>query len=188
MKEILIASNNKGKIEEIKKIFDNYKLLTLKDVNCCVDVIEDGKTFEENSVKKATEIAKVTGKPTISDDSGLCIEALDNWPGVHTARFLNSEGDVRIKNEEIINRMKSISNRNAKFICVISYCDNDKVITTKGEICGKIAFSCRGENGFGFDEIFEIDNGKTLAELSKEEKNNLSSRKIALEKLKELIK
>ncbi len=189
MKEILIATNNQGKVKEIKEILKDYKLLTLKDVNCQIEVEEDGKTFEENAIKKAKEISKITNLPCIADDSGICIEILDNWPGVHTARFLGKEATAQERNQAILDRLKDRrgTERNVKFVCVIAYASNDKVFTTKGEISGKIANKPKGKNGFGFDSIFELDSGKTLAELTDKEKNNLSSRKLALEKLKEKL-
>lgn len=189
MKEILIATNNQGKVKEIKEILKDYKLLTLKDVNCQIEVEEDGKTFEENAIKKAKEISKITNLPCIADDSGICIEILDNWPGVHTARFLGKEATAQERNQAILDRLKDKhgTERNVKFVCVIAYASNDKVFTTKGEISGKIANKPKGKNGFGFDSIFELDSGKTLAELTDKEKNNLSSRKVALEKLKEKL-
>lgn len=189
MKEILIATNNQGKVKEIKEILKDYKLLTLKDVNCQIEVEEDGKTFEENAIKKAKEISKITNLPCIADDSGICIEILDNWPGVHTARFLGKGATAQERNQAILDRLKDKhgTERNVKFVCVIAYASNDKVFTTKGEISGKIANKPRGKNGFGFDSIFELDNGKTLAELTDKEKNNLSSRKLALGKLKEKL-
>lgn len=189
MKEILIATNNQGKVKEIKEILKDYKLLTLKDVNCQIEVEEDGKTFEENAKKKAKEISKITNLPCIADDSGICIEILDNWPGVHTARFLGKEATAQERNQAILDRLKDKhgTERNVKFVCVIAYASNDKVFTTKGEISGKIANKPKGKNGFGFDSIFELDSGKTLAELTDKEKNNLSSRKLALEKLKEKL-
>ena len=106
MKEILIATNNQGKVKEIKKILKDYKLLTLKDVNCQIEVEEDGKTFEENAIKKAKEISKITNLPCIADDSGICIEILDNWPGVHTARFLGKEATAQERNQAILDRLK----------------------------------------------------------------------------------
>lgn len=189
MKEILIATNNQGKVKEIKEILKDYKLLTLKDVNCQIEVEEDGKTFEENAIKKAKEISKITNLPCIADDSGICIEILDNWPGVHTARFLGKEATAQERNQAILDRLKDKhgTERNVKFVCVIAYASNDKVFTTKGEISGKIANKPKGKNGFGFNSIFELDSGKTLAELTDKEKNNLSSRKLALEKLKEKL-
>lgn len=187
MKEILIATNNKGKLEEIKQILKEYNLLSLKDIGCKVDVDEDGKTFEENAIKKAKEISEITNMPCIADDSGLCIDVLNGWPGVHTARFLGENATDEDRNNYILEKMKNEKNRNAKVVCAIAYFYDDKEIVVTGEIQGKISKTARGENGFGFDSIFELERGKTLAELTSKEKNKVSSRKIALEKLKEKL-
>lgn len=182
MKKILVATNNKWKINEISGILQEYELLTLEDVNCKVEVEENQGTFEENSKKKAKEISEITQMPCISDDSGLCIDIFNGWPGIYTARFLGENSTQRQRNEAILDKMRTLKgdSRNARVICVITYYENGKYIVTKGEIEGKIAENPRGENGFGFDEIFELKDGRTLAELSKEEKNSISSRKIAL--------
>lgn len=189
MKKILIATNNKGKLNEIKEILKEYELLSLQDVNCNIEVIEDKETFEGNAQKKAKEISKITNFPCIADDSGLCIEEFNGWPGVYTARFLGENSTERQCNEYILDKMKNLpeEKRSASVKCVIAYCEEEKEILVNGEIKGKIAMSCRGRNGFGFDEIFELEDGKTLAELSQEEKNRVSARKIALENLKKLI-
>ena len=189
MKKILAATNNKGKIKEIKEILSDYEIISLKDINCKIEVEEDGKTFEENSIKKAKEIFEITKIPCIADDSGICINKLDGWPGVYTARFLGECATQEERNNAMINKLNSIKteDRSAKVECVISYVDENGTITTTGEIKGKITENPRGKNGFGFDSIFELDNGKTLAELTGEEKNSVSSRKIALNKLKEMI-
>lgn len=188
-KEILVATNNKNKVKEIQEILGDYKILTLKDINCEIEVEEDGKTFEENAIKKAVEVSKETSFNTIADDSGLCIDIFNGWPGVYTARFLGKNVTSKQRNQAILEKMKELKGeeRNASVVCVISYVSDSDVITAKGIIPGKIAIEPRGENGFGFDEIFELENGKTLAELSKEEKNNLSSRKIALENLQKQL-
>lgn len=189
MKKILAATNNVGKLKEIKEILKDFEILSLKDINCEIEVEEDGKTFEENSIKKAKEIFKIANIPCIADDSGICINKLDGWPGVYTARFLGECVTQEERNNAMINKLNSIKteDRSAKVECVISYVDENGTITTTGEIEGKITEKPRGENGFGFDSIFELDNGKTLAELTGEEKNRVSSRKIALNKLKEMI-
>ena len=184
MKEILIATNNSGKVKEIEEILSEYKLLTLKDLDLKIEVKEDGKTFEENSLKKAKEISEKTNLPCIADDSGLCIDALDGFPGVYTARYIGGEKTKKKRNLELIEKLKDKENKTARFICVATFYYKGKKKIEKGEIIGKIADYPRGENGFGFDEIFELENGKTLAELSLEEKNKISSRKIALNKLK----
>lgn len=186
MREIVVATNNKEKLKEIKDIFNEYELKTLKDVNCEIEIVEDQDTFEGNSLKKAKGIYEIIGMPCIADDSGLCIDEFDGWPGVYTARFLGEEATQEERNNSIIEKMKDLEDekRTARVVCVITYYYQGKTITTRGEIVGKIARKPRGSNGFGFDEIFELDNGRTLAELSSEEKNNISARKIALENLK----
>lgn len=189
MKKVVIATNNQGKLKELKEILAEYELLTLKDVNCKIEVEEDQETFEGNSKKKAKEISKVTGKPAIADDSGLCIEAFQGWPGVYTARFLGEKASQEERNQAILEKMKNLKGkqRKAKVVCVITYCENGKCILAKGEIEGKIAIEPRGENGFGFDSIFELDNGKTYAQLSEREKNTMSHRKRAIENLKKQL-
>lgn len=189
MKKVLVATNNQGKLKEIKEILKEFELVTLKDVNCNIEVEEDQETFEGNSKKKAMEMAKITNMPCIADDSGLCIDAFDGWPGVYTARFLGEEATPEQRNEEILEKMKHLKReeRKARVVCVMTYCENGKCIVGKGEIEGRIATNPRGENGFGFDPIFELENGKTLAELSKREKNAISHRKLALENLKKQL-
>ena len=185
-KKIVVATNNKGKLIEIKKILNDYEILSLNDLGLKIDVNEDGNSFKENAIKKAKEVFKVTNIPCISDDSGLCIDVLDGWPGIKTARFLGDEASDKDRNDYILNKMidKISDERTAKFVCDIAYVNDKNVIVTEGIIKEKIAKEERGNNGFGFDSIFELDNKKTLSELTNEEKNTLSSRKIALEKLK----
>lgn len=189
MKKIVVATNNSGKMKEIKEILKNYELLSLKDINCELQVEEDQETFEGNSKKKAKEIGNLTHMPCIADDSGLCIEALDGWPGVNTARFLGEESTPTQRNEAILEKMKDLKEeeRKAKVVCVMTYYENGEFIIAKGEVEGKIAKEPKGENGFGFDPIFEIENGKTYAQLSEKEKNLISHRKRALENLEKQL-
>ena len=123
MKKILAATNNVGKLKEIKEILKDFEILSLKDINCEIEVEEDGKTFEENSIKKAKEIFEITKIPCISDDSGICINKLDGWPGVYTARFLGEYATQEERNNAMINKLNSIKaeDRSAKVECVISY-------------------------------------------------------------------
>lgn len=183
MKKIVVATNNQGKLKEIKEILKDYELLSLKDINCKIEIEEDQETFEENAKKKAKEIAQLVNMPCIADDSGLCIEEFDGWPGVYTARFLGENATQSQRNEAILEKMKYLKDekRKAKVVCVIAYYENGEYIIAKGEIKGKIAKEPKGENGFGFDPIFELENGKTYAELSQKEKNAISHRKRALE-------
>lgn len=189
MKKIVIATNNQGKLKEIKQILNEYELLTLKDVNCNIEVEEDQDTFEGNSLKKAKEIAEITKMPCMADDSGLCINAFNGWPGVYTARFLGDDSTPEQRNNVILEKMKNLNGdeRKAKVKCVVTYYENGQVIVGTGEVEGKIAENPRGDNGFGFDPIFELENGKTYAELTKEEKNKISHRKRALENLKKQL-
>lgn len=184
-KEMIIASGNKEKIKEVEEILNNYKVIPLKETGIDIDVEEDKETFEENAIKKATVISKkLNGKVCISDDSGIEIEYLNGFPGVFTKRW--HCGTDRDRNLEIIKKLDGVKkeNRKVKFITAIAVAKGDEVVTSVEELNGYIAKEVRGKNGFGFDEIFELENGKTLAELSDNEKNKISARKKALEKIK----
>ncbi len=184
-KKIVIASNNKGKIKEAQEILKDYKIIPMSESGIKIDVEEDKPTFEENAIKKAEEIArKLNGEMCIADDSGIEIEALDGFPGVKTKRWF--KGTDRERNLAILEKLKDVpkEKRKVKFITAIAMSDGKNTITAVETINGYISNSSRGENGFGFDEIFELENGKTLAELSEKEKNNISARKKALETLK----
>lgn len=189
MKKIVVATNNQEKLKEIKEILKNYELLSLKDINCEIEVEEDQETFEGNSKKKAKEIGELINMPCIADDSGLCIETLNGWPGVNTDRFLGEEATPIQRNKAILEKMKDLKEeeRRAKVVCVMTYYESGKVIMARGEVEGKIALESRGENGFGFDSIFELEGGKTYAELTKKEKNGISHRRKALEKLEKQL-
>ena len=189
MKKIIVATNNKGKLKEIREILTDYELLSLEEVGINVKVKEDENTFRGNSLKKANEIFKVANMPCIADDSGLCIDVFDGWPGVETARFLGNKASQEDRNKYILEKMqdKSGEERNAKVVCDIAYVDNENTTVVEGIIEGKISKEERGSNGFGFDSIFELEDGRTLAELSEKEKNDVSSRRIALEKLKKQL-
>ena len=188
-KKIVVATNNEGKLKEIKKIFNDYELLSLKDINCQIEVEEDQETIEGNSLKKAKEISQIVKMPCIADDTGLCIEAFAGWPGVYTARFLGENATPKQKNQAILDKMKNLQGeeRKAKFVCVVTYFENGQAIVGKGVVEGRIATEPRGNNGFGYDPIFELENGKTYAEMLEVEKNSLSHRKLALENLRKQL-
>lgn len=190
MKEkIVMATNNQGKLKEVREILKDYEILSLKDLECDIEVDEDQNTFEGNSLKKAKEISKLLKMPCIADDSGLCIEELNNFPGVLTARFLGEDASQEERNNYLINKLEGKENRKATVVTVMTYINEEKgeKVIARGEVKGNIAKEKRGSNGFGFDEIFELENGKTLAELTSEEKNTISSRKVALENLKKQL-
>ena len=184
--ELIIASGNQGKIKEAQEILNNYNIIPMKHYDIQIDVEEDKDTFEENAIKKAETIAKILeGRKCIADDSGIEIDYLGGFPGVQTKRWL--EGTDRERNLEILEKLKGVQKekRDIKFITAIAVSDGKVTTSAVAEIQGKVAEEVRGENGFGFDEIFELPNGKTLAEISQEEKNEISARRKALELLKE---
>lgn len=184
---MIIATNNRGKLKEIKEILPEYKMFSLKDKDINIDVVEDQDTFFGNAKKKATEIYNLTSEETIADDSGLCIDALDGFPGVLTHRFLGEDATDEERNEYLIKEVNKHENRDAKVVCSLVLYNGEEYIVGEGIIKGRISRERRGQNGFGFDEIFELPNGKTLAELSPEEKNNVSARSLAIKDLKKKL-
>lgn len=185
---MVIATNNEGKIKEIKEIFKDYELFSLKDKGLDIDVIEDQDTFLGNATKKAKEVYAIVKEPVIADDSGLCINALNDFPGVLTHRFLGEDATEVERNNYLIEKLEEYQDRSAKFICYLVYYDGKNTIVGEGILNGFIARERRGTNNFGFDEIFELSNGKTLAELSLEEKNKISARSLAIKDLREKLK
>lgn len=184
-KEIVIASGNKGKIKEAQEILSEYKIVPMSELGIDIEVEEDQDTFVGNAIKKAETIAKeIQGKMCMADDSGIEIEYLDGFPGVHTKRW--SEGTDRERNLAIIEKLKGVprEKRKIKFITAIAVSNGIDTIAQEEYIEGYVTEEVRGDNGFGFDEIFELENGKTLAELTQEEKNEISARRKALDNLK----
>ena len=185
MEEIVIASGNKGKIKETQNILKEFKIIPMEEIGIDIDVEEDQDTFAGNAIKKAETISKLlNGRMCIADDSGIEIEYLDGFPGVFTKRWF--EGTDRQRNLAIIEKLKGVpkEKRKIKFVTAIALSDGKETICSVANIEGFVNEEPRGENGFGFDEIVELENGKTLAQLSPEEKNKISSRKKALEDLK----
>ena len=188
-KEIAIASGNKSKIKEAQEILKEYKIIPMQELGIEREVEEDQETFLKNAIKKSETIAKeLDGKWCIADDSGIEIEYLNGFPGVYTKRW--HEGTDRERNLAIIEKLKDVpkEKRKIKFITAIAISNIKDTVTAEAYIEGYVAENVRGDNGFGFDEIFELENGKTLAELSQEEKNKISARKKALELLKIKLK
>lgn len=187
MEKIVVATNNLGKIKEIKEILKEKEIVSLKEMHCDIEVEEDQDTFEGNALKKAKEIYEVVKVPCIADDSGLCIDFLQGFPGVKTARFLGEQATQEQRNLYILQQLEGVakSKRSCKMVTVIAYVDKQKQRIFRAELKGYIAIEERGDNGFGFDTIFELEDGRTLAQLSKEEKNKISSRKKALMLCKE---
>ena len=185
--KIFLATGNKHKIDEIKAIFKNVKdieILSIKDGIEIPEVVEDGNTFEANSAKKALEIAKFTGMITIADDSGLCVDALNEEPGVYSARYSGEGATDASNNAKLIKNLQGIKNRKAHFVSVITLGKPDgRAYSFRGEVEGEIIDIPRGDTGFGYDPHFYVaEYGKTLAEMP-EMKNVISHRANALKKL-----
>lgn len=192
MKEVVFATKNKGKIKEIQAILGNeYIVKSMEEIGINIDIIEDGKTFEENAIKKAVEIMNITNKIVLADDSGLEIDYLDGEPGVYSARYMGEDTPYEIKNNKILDILKDVEEekRGARFVSVIALAIPQKEpIITKGTIEGIIGYEIKGENGFGYDPIFYIPELKmTAAELSIEEKNKISHRGKALKQMKKIL-
>ena len=148
---MIVATNNKGKIAEIKSIFSDYEIYSLNDKGIDIDVEEDQDTFLGNAKKKAIEIYNIANEEVIADDSGLCIDVLNDFPGVLTHRFLGENATPRERNEYLINEVNKHDNRDAKVVCNLVYYNGKDINTGVGILKGKISKECRGDNGFGFD-------------------------------------
>ncbi len=185
--KIVFATGNINKLKEINEIANGSGIdFVLPEEG--FNPIEDGLTFEENSYKKAKEANRVSQMISLADDSGLCVEALNGAPGLYSARYAGTQQE---KIDKILKELSPYSNRNAKFICVMTLLDKDgKVLhISKGECFGKIALTQSGTNGFGFDPVFIVDGyDKTMADITEVEKNKISHRAKALEDMLLYIK
>lgn len=191
---MIAASSNAHKIKEIQSIMSKFgvKVVSRKEAGVPeFEIEEDGETFEENSLKKAEAIMKATGKLTVADDSGLMVDYLGGAPGVYSARFAGEECDDEKNNEKLLKHLEGLpaEDRKAKFVSVITLMFPDgNTIVARGECPGRIIDTPTGENGFGYDPLFVPDGlSKTFAQLSDKEKNSISHRARALEKLEEIL-
>lgn len=195
IKKFVLASKNKHKADEIKNILgQGYEIFTIDEVGLQnFEIIEDGNTFEENAAKKAIEVYNKIKIPTIADDSGLCVAALNNAPGIFTARFAgeNATDDENI--DKLLSELNGIEKkkRDAKFICVIAYASSSNISEIKlfrGECKGYILNERQGKNGFGYDPVFYYpEYNLSLAELGENRKNSISHRYKALKKFADSI-
>jgi len=193
--EIVLATRNKKKIEEIKRITIDLQItiLSLESFPNCPETVEDKDTFEGNAVKKAVEVCQCTGKPALADDSGLEVDALGGAPGVYSARYAGGPGngsDVR-NYEKLLSELKNVidEKRGAQFVCCMALAFPDGTVKTfLGYAKGRIGMEPKGKTGFGYDPVFIPDSyKKTFAEMSGEEKDKLSHRGKALEKLADFL-
>ena len=193
-RKVIFATSNAGKMKEVRSILEglDVEVLSMKEAGIFVDVVEDGTTFEENAVIKATAIQKECGEIVLADDSGLEVDFLNKEPGIYSARYMGEDTSYRIKNKSLIDRLEGVEGeeRSARFVCAIAAAFPDGTVeVTRGTIEGQIGYEEKGENGFGYDPIFYVpEYGCTTAELSLEQKNEASHRGKALRKMKEVIR
>lgn len=196
MKKIIFATGNQDKMREIREILSGLEMeiLSMKEAGVEADIVEDGKSFEENALIKASAIArKVQGKDMVvlADDSGLEIDYLNKEPGIYSARYLGEDTPYEIKNQNLIERLKGVpkEKRTARFVCAIAAVfDDGRICVTRGTIEGYIGWEPAGENGFGYDPIFYVDEYNcSTAQLSREVKNQLSHRGKALRAMREKL-
>lgn len=199
MKKLILASNNAKKVKEIKEILEGLpiEVKSLKDEGIDIDVVEDGKTFEENAKKKAKEIYEFLlskGKKdfiVLADDSGLEVDYLNGEPGIYSARYAGEHGNDDKNNEKLLENLEGVpkEKRGAQFVCQLSlFTDKGEYYTVRGEVRGFIIESIQGKGGFGYDPLFFYEPfNKTFGELEAEEKNKISHRGIALIKLKDTL-
>ena len=188
--DIVICSKNNGKIKEFERLLKNYKVkfYSMSDLKIDDDVIEDGKTFMENALIKAKTISKKYNVVALSDDSGLCVDALNGAPGIYSARYAGDHKQLD-NNQLLMKNMEGIKNRNAHFTCALClYFPNDKYLLFEEYSYGEIAYEKMGDNGFGYDPYFYVPElKKTYAMMSGEEKDLYSHRAKAIKKLGLLV-
>ena len=194
MKKLIFATGNENKMKEIRMILGDldYEILSMKEAGIDADIVEDGKTFEENAIIKATAISKLSGCLVLADDSGLEVDYMDKMPGIYSARWMGEDTSYRIKNKAIIDKLEGVPDekRTARFVCAIAAAFPDGTVKTVRETMeGRIGYEEKGENGFGYDPIFYLpEYGCTSAELSMEEKNKISHRGKALRAIRDVLK
>lgn len=193
-KKIIFATGNQGKMEEIKAVFSDFdgEILSMKEAGIVCDIEENGTTFEENALIKAEAIHKFTDAIVLADDSGLEVDYLNKEPGVYSARYLGEDTPYSVKNQKIMERLNGVpkEQRTARFVCAIAAVlpDGSSHIVRK-TIEGYIGYEERGEHGFGYDPIFMVpEYEKTTAELTIEQKNEISHRGKALKAMREVLR
>lgn len=183
MKKLIVASNNKGKLKEIKEILNGiYEVVPMGEAGFTDDIVENGNSFYENALIKAKTVSEALNADALADDSGLCVEALSGEPGIYSARYSGQHGDDAANRAKLLKELEGKENRKAKFVsAVVLYKTDGKIVKGVGETYGTIAFKEEGTNGFGYDSLFVSDDlHKSFGVASSEEKNSISHRKRAL--------
>ena len=189
MADIVIASNNQGKINDFKAIFPNDNVVGISEVIKDFDVEETGTTFEENARLKSEAAAKALNKRVIADDSGLEVFVLNGEPGVYSARYAGLDKSDEANIDKLLHNLEGKKDREAQFVCIISMsAPGEPTRTFKGTVAGEITTERQGDNGFGYDPIFFVpEKGKTMAQLTTEEKSEISHRGNAIKKLNDYL-
>lgn len=194
MNELVVATRNRGKIKELQALLGDLvgKIICIADLDDFPDTIEDGATFEENALKKAREASAFTGLPTLADDSGLTVSALDDRPGVYSARFAGEGAGDAANNERLLQELSGVSAeaRQAAFVCVLAFVTPQGAeLTFTGRVAGQISETPRGTGGFGYDPLFLVEGfGRSMAELELEQKNRISHRGQAFNQFRDYLK
>ncbi len=191
--KLVIASNNAGKIREFRELLSpfGFDVVSMKEAGFSKEIVEDGETFEENAHIKARAVFEATGLPTIADDSGLEIDFLNGAPGVYSARYAGENATDKERCEKVLEEMHGVAKelRDARFVCSIYFIfDDEDEYSVRGEVCGYIGDEPVGENGFGYDPIFMLDDDESMATISSDEKNKISHRAKAFEQLSVILK
>ena len=182
MDKLIIATNNKHKLKELREVLHPYfeSILSLEEAGIQHETVEDAATFEGNALKKAREIACISGCAALADDSGLSVKALNGEPGVYSARYAGEPCNDRKNLELVLEKMEGIKDRTACFVCVLALVTPSGELMARGEVAGELTYAPQGEGGFGYDPIFYIPQYKcTFAQMTQEQKNQLSHRAIA---------
>lgn len=190
--KVLAATNNQNKAQEIKDILgDMYEIISLKDLGLKIDPQENGKTFLDNALIKAKAVFDETGGvyPVIADDSGLVVPALNNEPGVMSARYAGEDADDQKNNDKLLKNLENVQDRQAYFVCDIVFLDKEHMIFAEGKTYGEILPSPAGNNGFGYDPLFySYDLKMSFGQATASQKNNISHRARALNELKQKLR
>ena len=186
---VVVASGNAHKLKELGDIFGGMvELISMKDAGFEGDIEENGTTFEENAVIKAEAVSRATGLPALADDSGLSVDALGGAPGVYSARYAGDHGNDQANNDLLLQNMQAVTNRACRFVCAMALAlPGESTRVVRGECPGELLEQRAGEGGFGYDPLFRYHTGKTFAEMTEKEKNAVSHRAVAAEKMRGVL-
>jgi len=188
-KRIVVATGNAHKLKELSEIFGGMvELIPMKEAGFTGDIVEDGETFEANSAIKAEAVSRFTGLPALADDSGLSVDALGGAPGVYSARYAGEHGDDQANNDLLLKNMENITDRTCRFVCAMALAlPGEETRVVRGECVGELLYERAGNGGFGYDPLFKYHTGKTFGEMTEKEKNAVSHRANASEKMREVL-